>query len=185
MLQRTFHCCSRVTVSCCTLTFQAGSYRVPPRLGVRKWQALGPGGAYKAEMCGKASSIDITPLQGECAAIVQALRDAPADIPLLFSCHSELLHTDIPSRVIQGATTTWREKMGGAWPRRRIYSRNVRKGQRRGQWETGKPADHQTLNSFLQKASEAAGMPDLLPPPPLSQSLAGWLHHQNPRSGPG
>ena len=34
---------------------------------------------------------DITPLQGECAAIVQVLQDTPPDVPLRISClHPEL-----------------------------------------------------------------------------------------------
>ena len=58
----------------------------------------------------------ISVLQGECAAVVQTLKDTPGDVPLLISCTSAELHMDIQARVKQSKLTKWYERVRDIWP---------------------------------------------------------------------
>ena len=50
---------------------------------------------------------DMSPLQGECAVLAQALRDTPQDVALQFSCQVSGLRVSVPEKVLQGWTSEW------------------------------------------------------------------------------
>ena len=82
-------------------------------------------------------SSDISPLQGECAAVVQALRDTVRDVPLLISCHNASLGTQILERVLQGAMTPPFAQVNKAWPLVEHIQRQCAKRPAEVQWEAG------------------------------------------------
>ena len=59
---------------------------------------------------------DVSTLQGECAVLMQLLRDTPQGVPLRLSCPTSYLQVDMLDRVRQGHTRAWFQQVHEAWP---------------------------------------------------------------------